>query len=139
MSTNEGFLNAGSLSPPGAIGRSVRVMVGLLIIYGFYGFCSGVLNGQHSYLPTDVLFWLAVLVSYYSLPPVFNIGYGVNVGDWVRRFYAISLVAILAFGYLSGGTAWSSTVGLLVYGLVIFVFVQLGPSFLVSGVLAVPG
>ena len=139
MSTNEGFLMTGSLSPPGAIGRFVRVTVGLLIVYGLCSFLLGVLNGRHSFLPTDVLFWLAVLVSYYSLPPVFDIGYRVKIGDWVRRIYAIFLIAILAFGYLSGGVAWSSTAGLVVYGLVIFVFAQLGPSFLISGVLAVPG
>jgi len=68
MSTATQFEQTGSLSPPGPIGRLVRLVLGLWITYAFFQFVDiGFLDAQKAGgffswdAPTHPSFWLAVL------------------------------------------------------------------------------
>ena len=125
----------GTLESPGAIGRVVRVLSGLVLAFFIYQWLFILDRGD---LDQPVV-WLWVAFSFALAPYVVNIGFGVRWGAWPRVGLALVLVASLATAFAIHGTwnsdilwegvRWSQT----------YVYGHLGISFLLSGVLGTPG
>lgn len=133
------FEPAGSISRPGPIGRFTRIGFGVFTIYGLV-----LVLGATGYLwvngvPINLMFALGAAFCIYTIPPVVNIGYGVSWGRALRIgvLTAIGLAAIA--GWVVHRDPLGPYAGVTVGAVMVLVLVQLGPSLVLSGILAVPG
>ena len=129
------FDQEGTLTPPGPIGRWVRLALGVLIVKFIYDWLTFI--DVSDIANPFILFWVAVSVA--LAPYVVNIGFGVNFGAKPRYFLiGIWVVAAIA-GYLVEGATRSQLLWTIVEATQIYIYGHLGISFLLSAVLATPG
>ncbi len=70
-----------TLPKPGPIGRSVRLALGLLLLYfAAYALTHYRLGGSPS--ATNLGVWIGLAYAVYYLPDVINLGFGRNWGRW---------------------------------------------------------
>lgn len=125
----------GSLGRPGPIGRLVRLSLGVLLALLVWSLVS------HGDVATagriDTWFW--VVFALLLVPYVVNIGLGQRWGAWPRVAAALLLIVAAVVGYLKDGIVISQSLWIAMLVLMIYVYVHLGASFLLSALLATPG
>jgi hypothetical protein len=129
------FDDPGTLPPPGPIGRTVRLLIGLALADFVYQWLFAV--DRSDLTEPMVLLWTAF--SFYLAPYVVNIGFGVRWGAWPRIGLALILAASAGAAFAIDGS-WDSDIlwqGL--RGTQVYLYGHLGISFLLSGVLGTPG
>lgn len=133
--TNDTFLPHGGISPPGPVGRTVRILLGLGSIYIVYQISQ--ISEPRAVTNEVVLAYVAFAI--YLIGYVVNIGFGLRLGLLPR----LSAVAILAaagiLGWQTEGTIESHALWQVMYWLMAYVYGHLGISFLFSALFATPG
>ena len=145
MSVETRFEKTGTLKPPGIIGRIVRLLLGILVLYLFIDLVewewlqpknsSEFIRWQAPGLDWAVIF----LLFFYLFPLVVNIGFGVN---WKRKPQLILIIAVVGLGLFTlfqYGSIWSPALGWLLLIWLTYVAGHLGISFLLAAMLATPG
>lgn len=132
------FVQPGTLLKPGPIGRTVRLLLGLLFCYGAlrYGESPGVFTRIDA--PPLVLF-AGPAVAFWLLPPVVNLGWGVNWKNRSRVYFLVLSALAAGLDLLFYRGFWGPPLGGLVYAVTVYTFVHLGLSFLLAAVLSTPG
>ena len=133
------FEEPGSLERPGPIGRIVRIVAGILCVYFLFLVVKGQAGMMGADVPTDARVWIGAVLCLYGLPHIFNIGYGRNWGGWPRWVTLLLALGAVAFSTFQHDSLWGPEPGLIVFVLLGFVLINLGPSFVLSGILATPG
>lgn len=130
------FDEPGSLAKPGPIGRSVRLVLGTLLLWLVWQLTTRASTPDWN----DLTLWLLVWLGLVLVPYVVNIGFGVNWGAWPRILSAAMLLGVAAVSYM---TATSPGVSPLLWATaniwMIYIFAHLGASFLLAALLATPG
>ncbi len=134
------FEPAGSLDPPGPIGRLLRLAIGLWLLLAL----SNLLFGGWSALvsegaPTRWEWWLFMAVAFWLLPPVVNIGF---TRSWRRKPQAVLAVALgsaVVADLVLYGTWWAPPLGALVWLWLVYFSAHLGGAFVLSAIIATPG
>jgi hypothetical protein len=132
---------AGTLRPPGLLGRTVRLGLGLWCGYAVWMLVtvgSGmVTSGDLRFFPG---WWTLAAVGILVFPDVFNIGWGLRIP--ARRLQA----TVLAVGLLAAGVSWALTgsplrapLGGVIFLWLLYTWAHLGIAFLLSAVIATPG
>lgn len=129
------FDPAGTISPPRAIGRTVRFLLGAYLC--FHAWQVIVLADVRDV--DNPMMWLSVVLALWLLPPVVNIGFGV---DWKRHPQRL----LILLGLVAAGVGW------MVYGSPLseptwwwmkattaYTWSHLGGAFVLSAILATPG
>ena len=133
------LVDQGSIIRPGPIGRLVRLLLGVLCLYGLWELAtiaSDFIERPIELLPNLSLMILLVLC-------IFN--YVVNIGfgkDW--NFYPILLsllvIATVAFlSWLVSGSPSSSALGIVILIWIGYFYAHLGISFVIAAAIATPG
>lgn len=133
------LVDQGSLVRPGPIGRLVRLLLGMLCLYGFWELvrvAPYVIEKPFELLPNLAMMILVVLC-------VFN--YVVNIGfskDWKYYPTLTSLLVFVFLGLLSFLTA--NSVASTLFGLLLslwmgYFYSHLGISFVLAAIMATPG
>lgn len=134
------FEPPGSLAPPGWIGRSVRLLVGLWLLLALYslagfGWEVFVVAGP----PSGWTWWAFIAIAFWITPPVVNIGF---TRDWSGRPRAV-IAAVAGFAIVLDlsfyGTWWAPPLGAFVWLWLVYFSAHLGVSFVLAAVLATPG
>lgn len=125
----------GTLTPPGLIGRLVRLLLGAYLSF----------HAWQVLTVTDVgdvdhpMMWVSVIVALWLLPPVVNIGFGVDGKRHHQR-------ALIVLGVLAAGTGWwlygtplSLPTWWWMKGIALYTWTHLGLSFVFAAILATPG
>ncbi|MHC4676935.1 MAG: hypothetical protein ACYTBZ_31005 [Planctomycetota bacterium] len=132
------FREPGTFPTPGLFGRVVRIVAGLFLIYFFIKTITGYKSYVAYSLPGGT-WWIGAAAGFYFLSDVVNIGFARSWSRWpqaVALFLALGAVVFDLFQY---GNIWGPPLGMLIYILMVFVLGALGLSFLLAGILAVPG
>lgn len=132
------FRESGAFPKPGPFGRVVRIFAGLFLIYFFIE----TLTGYKGYVGFNVpggTWWIGAAASFYFLSDVVNIGFSRSWGRWPQAVFLVSAAAAAALNLFQYDRLWGPPLGLLIYLLMIFVLSALGISFLLAGILPVPG
>lgn len=133
------FLEPGSLSKPGMVGRSVRLIFGMFCIYALWQLFT-----VAPYVISDPFTYLANLVLMIAFA-LCLINYVVNLGfsrNWRNYPLLVSLVwfgSIAVFGYLAGAEFWNRLFGISLLLWLGYFFAHLGISFLLAAILGTPG
>jgi len=133
------LVEPGSLEKPGLIGRTVRLMLGILCLYGLYELIR--IAPDFLYDPIGLLPGLSLMI----LAAVCIFNYVVNIGfsqNWKRFPLLISLVVIginALLSYLVEGTPNSPLLGIPILLWLGYFFTHLGISFILASALGTPG
>lgn len=133
------FEQSGAFPRPGPIGRTTRLVIGLVVLWFFTLVLRGYGNMVDLTSPRSPLFWFGVVACFFGLPQVVDISVG---RKWGRRLQLSSLVLALlavAFDFVRYGQLWGPPLGLLTFVLLAYVTGFAGLSHLLAGLLAVPG
>jgi hypothetical protein len=132
------FKEPGTFPKPGTIGRGIRFIIGLFLLYFF----AKTLIGYRSYISLNLpsgLWWIGAIVSFYFLPNVVNIGFTRSWGRWPQVVALLLALAATTFDILQYGKVWGPALGLLIWVLMVFVLGYLGLSLVLAAIMALPG
>jgi hypothetical protein len=132
------FKEPGTYARPRLLGRGIRIIAGLTLIYFFIKTLTGYKGYVGDSLPGGT-WWIGAIISFYFLSDVVNIGFTRSWGRWPQAVALILALAAVTFNFIQYGDMWGPPLGLLVYLLMVVVLGYLGISFLLAGILAVPG
>lgn len=129
------FQQAGTIAPPGPVGRLVRIV----FAYGCWQWLEQILRvGDVQALDNLPLIAMTGFAAYLSRYTV-NIGLGWSIGNLPRIVSMMLLAGAAGWGFSVHGQVMSEPLLLIVKGLNIYVFAHLGVSFVLAGLMATPG
>lgn len=139
MQIDRGFVEPGTLRPPGPIGRLVRLILG--VVCGWF-IVALTLEGpvqiaaRFPYIE-DLWFWL--IVALYLFSYVINIGFGRSWERWPQ--FAIITCAIVASitSYVTYNSFWGPPFAWFIIVWLTYVYAHLALSFVLAAILATPG
>ena len=129
------FHDAGTLPPPGPVGRLARLIFGAGAIYWVvqlfrFGEMDALTNAW-------VIGFTAFAV--HLTPYTLNIGLGLRLGFWPRLLAVGLLIGAAVVGWRSSGELISPQLWSATYWLNIYVYLHLGGSFLLAALFGTPG
>jgi len=132
------FDKQGTLDKPGIIGRLVRLVLGVWMLYFVYQL---ILYGDTiiDYYPLRWEWWAALLIAFYVLPPVINIGFTKKWGRKPQLVVIILFILGVIASYLLEGRFWAAPLGYMVLIFLYYFYIHLGLSFFISAIIATPG
>jgi hypothetical protein len=129
------FDDEGTLSPPGPLGRLVRLLLGILILKFIIDWLT--IIDSSDFLNPFILLWIAFSIK--LAPYVINIGFGINKGA-KPRFILLGIWVLGGLaGYLSEGVWRSEALWAVIEITQIYIYGHLGLSFFLSAILSTPG
>lgn len=129
----------GSLPRPGAVGRGVRLLFGLLCLWyvNELAGASGSLRASDGHVRP--LIWNGIIPGLFLISYVINIGFSRSWGK-MPAIVSVSLLAVVAVaGYLSAGTVETILFAQIVWIWELYLFAHLGVSFVLAAVIRTPG
>ena len=138
LSDETHFDKTGTLHKPGPIGRIVRLLLGGWLLYGFWIFWTYPGLVVREELPHSST-WLWIAAALWLIPPVVNIGFGINWRAWPRYVAGGIMLAWAIGNVVLEATGWSPGLGRFTWLFCLYVFGHLGLSFVLAAVIATPG
>ena len=132
------WLAPGTLPKPGRIGRSVRLLSGVLVLVLFLTTAIGYRLGE-SPDPSNPFDWLGLVFLLWFLPHLVNLGFGRRWGQRPRLVGAGVLVAAGLLDLVWSGTFLGPVFEFALVGGLLYVLAHLGVSLLLAGATAAPG
>ncbi len=133
------FDKPASLPTPGPIGRIVRIVPGIILLYLFVLILTNYKGFVGSDLPRHPLLWLGIAIGFYALPEMVGIGFGRDFGWRPRLIFGVVALAAAVFDLVQNGALWGPLLGSLIYLLLGYVTAALGISLILAGAFATPG
>lgn len=137
------FEQPGTFPPTGPLGRTIRFLLGVLILYlvfppmvKHYEAITRLREGWET--PIGNLF-LAILFAVYLLPHTLDRGFTLKWGHRSQLVLLLLALAAAAFDFAYYGSLWGPPLGWLVLLTIVYVFGHLGLSFIVAAIAATPG
>lgn len=134
------FLEQGSLEKPLVVGRLVRFLLGVFLLYGVYqtsiGWPSIV---EHGFPVHSIELWIATAFAFWIIPTVINIGFSLHTGRLSQLIIVGVSLALGAYHYFADGVVMGYALGVFTVAWVYYFMVHLGLSFFLAAILATPG
>jgi hypothetical protein len=134
------------LPRPGPIGRSVRIVLGAVLLYfladaiiQISAHPSGFLAARSGWEIPGGDWWAGALVCIWALPLLVNSGFGHRWGRGVRGVYLVLIGAALIWDRTVHGGVWALPLAVLVLLLIVYVLAHAGISYIVAAIAATPG
>lgn len=129
----------GSLPRPGAVGRLVRFVLGLLCLWYVVGLIevSGSLLSGDGHIRSVV--WNGVLIGLFLISYVINIGFSRAWKKWPAIASAAVFLVVAGIGYLTERTIETNVLARILWGWELYVFSHLGVAFFLASVIGTPG
>ncbi len=120
------------------IGRSVRLALGLVLLYfAVYALTHYRLGGSPS--AGDLGVWIGLAYAVYFLPDAINLGLGRTWGRWPLFVATTAVLVAGLIDLVSSGTIVGPAFGLIVFVLIVYAFTHIGLSLIVAAIIAAPG
>jgi hypothetical protein len=129
----------GLLLRPGPFGRLLRLVLGSACLYGLYQllvYREAVIATPLSTLPNLVVL---IVVAFWIVNYVVNIGFGKSWGRWPSYVSAIVILASATLGWLIDGTPDNPILGACIWLWLMYFYAHLGLSFVLAALIATPG
>jgi hypothetical protein len=129
----------GSLMRPGPIGRLIRLVLGSACLYGLDYLLvhrEAIIATPVSTLPNLVVL---VVVAFWIVNYVVNIGFGKSWGRWPSYVSAIVMMTSATIGWVIKGTPDNSILGVCLWLWLVYFYSHLGFSFVLAALIATPG
>ncbi len=134
------FDEPGWLRKPGFIGRTVRFIIGAWLLWALYSLLRyGWLVLVDTTAPSQIEWWLLIIVAFWLMPPVVNIGFTKNWRRAPQVVLSVLIAVAIVLDLAIYGTWWAPPLGLFVLAWLVYFTAHLGFSFVLSALLATPG
>lgn len=135
------FEHPGTYPAPGLLGRTIRFLVGAVILYMIY---QPLFTEYDAVLRIGwrrhILGWLPVtLIAIWLLPLMIDRVFTLKWGRWSQAGLGGLAVSLSLFSFIQYGSFWGPPVGWLLLLAIGYVLGLLGISFLIAGLFATPG
>ena len=129
----------GSLPRPGSVGRSVRLALGAMCAWYVQGLIdvSGQLLDASGHIRAVV--WNGTAIGLFLVSYVINIGFSRPWKKWPALVSAALFLLLAALGYFTAGTFETQLLARTIWVWTVYLYLHLGLSFIVSGLIATPG
>jgi len=127
---------------PLVIGRTVRIVVGVVLLYFFVVLireAPHILAARSGWSVPRGSWWVGAIVLILALPSVVNGGFGRRWGAWPQLIYVLLLCGAALWDRLAYKSLWAPPLGSLILLLFLYVLGHAGLSFVVAGIAATPG
>ncbi len=132
------FVEAGTTPKPLPIGRTLRLVFGLGAT-SYFVWNLVVYNDRVASNSIDAGYLISVAVAWWYLSDAFVVGLGLKWGRW-PQIVAIPVAVVLAvIGLVAYENIWAPPLAWGVFIMTQFWYGFIGPSFILAGILAVPG
>lgn len=133
------LVEPGTLAPPGPIGRTVRLVIGAACLYALYQLV--IYRSSIIALPIAHIgnIWPLLIVPFFIINPVVNIGFGVSWGRWPSYLSVISLTLIATGSRVLTGSFDNSIFGAGLWLWLTYFYTHTGLAFTLAGIAATPG
>lgn len=135
-----------SLPKPRLVGRLVRLVLGVLLVFFFVELVTAVSSPGSAFLLPQTGWnvpggdwWIAAAICFFVLPVVINSGFGRRWGGWPRMVFLALAAGATLWDWLAYGSLWAPPLAVLILLLVAYVLAHAGISYLVAAVAATPG
>lgn len=134
------FEEPGSLPQPAIVGRIVRLLLGLWLLFLAVDLLrSGPVGLIDTSAPTHWSWWLAVAIGLAVFPYVVNIGFTLDWKHWPRVAVLGISGLLVALDLLVYGTWWAPPLGAVTFLWMLYWTAHLGLSFALAAIIATPG
>jgi hypothetical protein len=133
------FEPAGSLEPPGTIGRVVRLLLGVICIDLVVQIVDDIPGMIARGWPLNPLSICAIFLGFYLLKPVVNIGFTTRLKYLPQIIVAAISVVLVLVQWLSSQPLFGPTFTVFLMLWMSYVFVHLGLSFVIAAAIKTPG
>ena len=133
------LVEPGTLAPPGPIGRSVRLLIGAACLYALYQlviYRTSIISLPVSHLDNILLM---LIVPFFIINPVVNIGFSLSWGRWPGYASAIALALIAVASRVMTGSFDNAIIGASLWVWLVYFYTHAGVSFTLAGLSATPG
>ena len=138
MKQDTGFVEAGTLTRSGPIGRLLRFVFGLMCAWFLMLIMTDTARTAARF-PNIMELWPGIFFALYLFSYVINIGFGRQWGRW-PQIVILSCTAAAAFGsFAAYGIVWGPPLAWFIMAWVSYLYTHLAISFFLSAVLATPG
>jgi len=128
----------GSLPPPGPIGRAFRLILGVACLFYVVQILQLPWFDKESNRVAALL-WNGILPALFLVSYVVNIGFSLALKKWPAILSALLLAASAVWGYMAQGQFETPLLANVLALWLLYVFIHLGVSFVLSALLATPG
>ena len=133
------FVPPGTFPRPRLMGRMVRILVGLALLYFWVQALRALPFVLQNNIPRGVLFWTGGGLALYALPGFVDPAYGRPWGRSIQRSVLAVMVLAAAGDLLASGSLPGPWLARVMDVLLLYVTGHAGLAFLLAGLLAVPG
>ena len=129
----------GTLPRPGPIGRIARLAYGLVCawyVHALFDVANQLLTGAGHIKP---IVWNGVAIGLFLISYVINIGYSRSWKKWPAYMSGGIFISIAIYGYLTAGSLETELLARTIWVWAVYLYVHLGASFILSGIIATPG
>ena len=128
------FVSAGTLPTPGLLGRLIRLILGVGIMFwllpGLIQSIPALPNAAN--VPTNLLFWGIVVLTFVNMNHVINLGLGKSWGHKPQLLFLLLTVVALAADVVGYGRFWAPPLATLLVLWLILINLSLGIAFLLA-------
>jgi hypothetical protein len=137
--TTSDYLEPGTLPGPGMVGRTLRLILGLLCLHSSWQLLMALpyLSDEPFASLHNLLLKSAITFCLFNY--VVNLGCFRSWGNTPRLVSVTALVALAVPAYLSDAALWSFLFGLTLSAWLAYFFMHLGLSLILAAVMATPG
>ncbi|MHC4506753.1 MAG: hypothetical protein ACYTFI_25975 [Planctomycetota bacterium] len=130
----------GRLPRPGPVGRGVRLLLGLAVLYLFAGVVGGFSDLSDGVSFASPLTWAGLCYALYAIPDIVGIPFSLPLQARNVRFVTAGLLVLAgAVDLILGGSPNGATFGITFGLLLALVLGVLGASLIVAAAVAAPG
>ncbi|MCW8834451.1 MAG: hypothetical protein OQK09_14740 [Colwellia sp.] len=133
------FEAAGSVEPPGIIGRIVRFILGYFCLDLFIQIVNDIPGMIERGWPINFVSMLSIILGFYLLRPVINIGFTLHSKFIPQFVVAVISVIILVYQWLLELPLFGFEFTVFLMFWMSYVFGHLGISFVVAAIIRTPG
>ena len=134
------------LPQPRRIGRTIRILLGAILLYFFFNLVAQISTHGRDFLATRPGWsipaggwWVGAILCFFALPLIINSGFSRHWGAWPQLAFLMLAGGAALWDWLAHGSFWAWPLASLVLLLVGYVLAHAGISYLVAGLAATPG
>ena len=133
------FVEPGTLSRPGVVGRLVRLVMGLVCGSGAVGSIYALPSVLRVGGIPHLSLFIGPALTVWLLPPIVNLGWGVNWKNRPRMFFLILCAVGVIADFASYGVLWGPPLGVVILATTIYALGHLAVSFILASLIGTPG
>lgn len=134
------YVPSGTLPKPGILGRSLRLMLGVVVLATAYSVGMAFQDFEDARaIPGGIGLWVVAGLLFFSMRDEIDLGLGATWGRQAQIMIAMLAVLALALDLILYGRLWAPPLGILFYTRFLVSALPLGVALILAALIGTPG